>query len=206
MNDLWFKARGYLAAGIALVVCPCHLVVTLPLLLSLTAGTALGAFLQQNSWWLLGASIVLFIGSLFLAAQWLGQPTPTSETRSRRPRRERVPALAQHVGNGSLAATSHGRPKVTLVYGPSCPTCPQAQTVWRELQGQAGFDYEEVDITTQQGRDLAATYGIMSTPVTLINGKVAFRGTPALDEARAAIGTYPTRYEKLKEEVEKITS
>ena len=40
--------------GIALTVtgflaCPCHLIITLPLLLSLLAGTALGSFLSRNT-------------------------------------------------------------------------------------------------------------------------------------------------------------
>jgi glutaredoxin len=172
-------------------------VVTLPLLLSLTAGTALGAFLRQNTWLVLGASIGLFIGGFFLAARWLGQPTPVADTRTRRPRprHERTPAPIQHVSNGrldktvgsSLSRPRHKRPKVTLVYGPSCPTCPQVQTTWRELQEQIGFDYEEVDITTAQGRELAVTYGIMHTPVTLIDGQVTFRGEPSWDEALSAV-------------------
>jgi cation transport ATPase len=49
MSDVWLEVRGYVAAAIALVACPCHLVVTLPLLIALAAGTALGAFLRQNS-------------------------------------------------------------------------------------------------------------------------------------------------------------
>jgi len=59
--------------------------------------------------------------------------------------------------------------------------------LWRKLQDQADFDYEEVNITTKQGRELAARYGIMRTPVTLINGEVAFRGAPSFDEALAAV-------------------
>lgn len=181
MNDLWFKIRGYVAAGVALVACPCHLVLTLPLLLSLAAGTALGAFLQQNTWLVYGVATVLFVGGLFLTFRWMDQPATTARTpaRQRRQRRRQRSAPVQVPRNG--------RPKVTLVYAPTCRTCPQVQELWRELQDQADFDYEEVEITTARGRELAAQHGIMSTPVTLINGEVVFRGEPARDEALAIV-------------------
>ena len=181
MSDVWLKVRGYVAAAIALVACPCHLVVTLPLLIALTAGTALGAFLRQNSALVFGVSTVLFVAGLYLAFRWMDQPTTVADPPTRRPRSRRRPrpAPAQMAGNG--------RSRVTLLHAPTCPTCPQAQTVWRGLQDQADFDYEEVDITTKQGRELAARYGIMRTPVTLINGEVTFRGAPSFDEALAAV-------------------
>lgn len=75
MDGLWLKVRGFVAAGVALVACPCHLVVTLPLLLSLTAGTVVGTFLRQNTWLAYGVATVVFVGSLFLVFRWMDQPT-----------------------------------------------------------------------------------------------------------------------------------
>lgn len=72
MVRLWFKGRRYLAAGVAFISCPCHLVVTLPLLLSLTGGTAVGAFLSSNIWLIIAVSFLLFGGSLALAYRWWG--------------------------------------------------------------------------------------------------------------------------------------
>lgn len=181
MNDLWFKIRGYVAAGVALVACPCHLVLTLPLLLSLMAGTVLGAFLRENTWLVYGVTTALFVGGLFLTFRWMDQPAATANTPGRRPRRRRRQRSAP------VQVSHNGHPKVTLVHAPTCPTCPQVQELWRELQDQADFDYEEVEITTERGRELAATHGTMNTPVTLINGKVVFRGEPARDEALAAV-------------------
>lgn len=181
MDSLWLKARGYVAAGVALVACPCHLVLTLPLLLSLAAGTALGAFLQQNTWLVYGASTVLFVGGLFLTFRWLDQPVAAADTHARQPRQQR------RQRSTPVQVSRNGHPKVTLVHAPTCPTCPQVQELWCELQAQAGFDYEEVEITTERGRELAAQHGIMSTPVTLINGEVVFRGEPSRDEALAAV-------------------
>ena len=72
MIDVWYKIRGYLAGAVALVACPCHLPLTVPLVLSLTAGTAAGVFFERY----LGVAIVilaaLFVGGLILAFQWLG--------------------------------------------------------------------------------------------------------------------------------------
>ena len=70
--EIWCKIRGYLAAGVALITCPCHLVLILPLILSVTAGTAVGGFLEQNYGFVIAASIIAFIGGLVLAFRWLG--------------------------------------------------------------------------------------------------------------------------------------
>jgi len=84
MKEIWHAARGYLAAGVALIACPCHLVLTLPLLLSLTAGTALGIFLEHNPWVVIAIATVLFLGGLVLAFRWLEDrggscPVPASQ-------------------------------------------------------------------------------------------------------------------------------
>ena len=185
MNELWFKVRGFVAAAVALVACPCHLPLTLPLLLSLTAGTALGVFLRQHPWVVFGASTVLFVGGLYLALQWVGQeppqemPTSPSRSRRRRTRTRRSSASARVSGNG--------RPKVTLIYAPTCSSCPQVRALWRELQAELGFDYEEVNILSARGRDLAVQHGILQTPVTLINGELVFRGEFSREEALTAL-------------------
>jgi uncharacterized protein YneF (UPF0154 family) len=44
------------------LACPCHLIITLPLLLSLLAGTALGSFLSRNTGLVyIGASIYFVV-------------------------------------------------------------------------------------------------------------------------------------------------
>lgn len=69
--NLWHTIKGYLAGAFALLVCPCHLPLTFPLILSLTAGTALGGWLAGKFGLLFGVSTVLFLASLFLAGRWL---------------------------------------------------------------------------------------------------------------------------------------
>ena len=65
--------------GIALTVtgflaCPCHLIITLPLLLSLLAGTALGSFLSRNSGLVYTGAGLYFVVALALGAWFLFGP------------------------------------------------------------------------------------------------------------------------------------
>ena len=87
-KNMWNRIRGYVAAGVALILCPCHLVLTLPLLLSITAGTAVGAFLEKNYYTVIAVSIIVFFGGLILAVRWLGSGVSEDAANSfRQPRR-----------------------------------------------------------------------------------------------------------------------
>jgi hypothetical protein len=81
------RVGGMVLTVTGFLACPCHLILTLPLLLSLLAGTALGSFLSQNSGLVyVGASIyfvvALALGSslLFRKIQPGSQSTPTCPT------------------------------------------------------------------------------------------------------------------------------
>lgn len=74
MLKTWHSLRGYLAGVTAFITCPCHLPLTLPLVFSLTAGTAFGAWLAQNTVLVWMISTIAFIGGLALAFKWLTQP------------------------------------------------------------------------------------------------------------------------------------
>lgn len=69
--NTWLSIRGYVAGAVAFIACPCHLPLTLPLLLTLTAGTAVGGWLANNSLAIYTVAAVLFIGGLVLAGKWL---------------------------------------------------------------------------------------------------------------------------------------
>ena len=61
MMKIWLQIKGYAAAGVALVICPCHLPLTLPIFLALTAGTAFGGWLDANT-----AAVYITFGLLFV--------------------------------------------------------------------------------------------------------------------------------------------
>src|SRR5258708_36171660 len=70
--------------GVALTVtgflaCPCHLIITLPLLISLLAGTALGSFLSRHTSLVYTVAGVYFVVALALGAWFLfglARPVP----------------------------------------------------------------------------------------------------------------------------------
>jgi hypothetical protein len=76
MLMMWRKIKVYVASVVAFIACPCHLPFTLPLLISLTAGTAFSVWLAAPRHLLLVGAIstVIFGGGLALALKWSGQP------------------------------------------------------------------------------------------------------------------------------------
>jgi mercuric ion transport protein len=65
--------------GVALTVtgflaCPCHLIITLPLLLSPLAGTALGSFLSRNTGLVYTGAGIYFVAALALGSWFLFGP------------------------------------------------------------------------------------------------------------------------------------
>jgi len=171
MGNFLRQAKGYLMTGVAFAACPCHLPITLPVLLSLTAGTALGGWLAANTALLVAVLTVVFVGGLALGLKWIGAGPA--------PKKNRSPS---HSGRTGKTA------RVTHVTSTTCgKACAKARAVWQSLEGEARIRLEEVDIASPRGRDLAARHNIFSTPTTLIDGRVAFRGVPKTGKARAAL-------------------
>lgn len=71
MLQIWHTVKGGVATVVALIACPCHLPITLPLLITLTAGTAFGAWLENNTVTVGIISTVIFVGGLALAFKWM---------------------------------------------------------------------------------------------------------------------------------------
>lgn len=64
------KTRIGISSFIAFISCPCHLPISLPIILSITAGTSLGVWISNNTNMLAMISSVLFLGSLLLTFYW----------------------------------------------------------------------------------------------------------------------------------------
>ena len=78
MFGMWQSLKGYLAAVLAFITCPCHLPITLPLLLSLTTGTAFGAWLVDHHFVFGLTSTALFLAGTWLSLRWLGMAKPAT--------------------------------------------------------------------------------------------------------------------------------
>jgi len=57
------RLAGYVLAASAVVACPCHLALTLPLLLALVGGTVLGGVLTQHPGLVLAAATLYFLAA-----------------------------------------------------------------------------------------------------------------------------------------------
>ncbi|MBV9454722.1 MAG: hypothetical protein JOZ19_11485 [Rubrobacter sp.] len=64
---------GYLLTVTALIACPCHTSLTLPLLLGLLTGTTLGAALTANTGIIVGLATIYFLGALSTGLYFLTQ-------------------------------------------------------------------------------------------------------------------------------------
>lgn len=77
--------------------------------------------------------------------------------------------------------------KVTLLHASWCTVCPSARRLWKDLESEYGFEYEEIDVETPEGEELSEKYGIVGIPTTIIDGEIAFSGLPKKAEAIARI-------------------
>lgn len=87
IGGTFLTVTGFLA-------CPCHLIITLPLLISLLAGTALGSFLSRNTGLVYTGAALYFVVALALGVLLLfgrkgqanrsRQPVPAASLRTRR--------------------------------------------------------------------------------------------------------------------------
>lgn len=65
------KLGGYALVVTGFLACPCHLVFILPLALALLGGTAVGAFLAENTGLVVALVTVYFVAALALGFQTL---------------------------------------------------------------------------------------------------------------------------------------
>jgi hypothetical protein len=68
------RIGGTLLTVTGFLACPCHLIITLPLLISLLAGTALGSFLSRNTGLVSTGAGIYFVVALALGAAFLFGP------------------------------------------------------------------------------------------------------------------------------------
>lgn len=65
------KVKGYLLLITGFLVCPCHLIITAPLIMAVVGGTALGVFLTRNAFLIMGLLTVYFIIAVVFGLKYL---------------------------------------------------------------------------------------------------------------------------------------
>jgi mercuric ion transport protein len=74
------RIGGVVLTVTGFLACPCHLIITLPLLISLLAGTDLGSFLSHNTGLVYAGAVIYFVVALALGSSLLfGKSRPKCE-------------------------------------------------------------------------------------------------------------------------------
>lgn len=73
----WNHIRSGMMGALAVISCPCHLPLVLPIVLSILAGTPISIWITQHVGWVYGGMAIVFLVSLLLTLRWMGKPTAT---------------------------------------------------------------------------------------------------------------------------------
>lgn len=80
---------------------------------------------------------------------------------------------------------------VNVFFSPTCPHCPSAKNLAREISKERDdIDVKEINTMTQEGSMLANQFGIMSVPTIIILGNdqpIGMTGTPSKGHFNKAI-------------------
>jgi small redox-active disulfide protein 1 len=80
--------------------------------------------------------------------------------------------------------------KIEVFYSDTCPYCPNAIALVREVSAEfSDTTVEEVNTSTSEGAARAGGYQIFTVPTIVINGKVSFVGLPDKKELIEAVET-----------------
>ena len=81
-------------------------------------------------------------------------------------------------------------PNVTLLYSQTCPSCPSAKQLLKEVRVKYSFSYREIDINTEDGQELVERHAVRAVPATIINGRLTFLGVPSRQSVEKALARY----------------
>lgn len=73
--------------------------------------------------------------------------------------------------------------KITLVGASWCPITKETRKLWEGLKEEYDFDYEYVDIETEEGEEMIKRFSITSVPKTIVKDRIVFHGLPEREEA-----------------------
>lgn len=83
--------------------------------------------------------------------------------------------------------------KVQLLVSHWCPTCPAAETVWRQVAAERAIDFEVVDVSKPEGREIVSKLNVRSIPASVVDGALQAVGVPSMEAARGLVAAAPLR-------------
>ncbi|WP_298169191.1 thioredoxin family protein [Acidithiobacillus sp.] len=78
--------------------------------------------------------------------------------------------------------------KVELLVSKWCPTCPQAERIWGEAAEKVPMDFQVVDVSDREGRELISRLRIKTVPAVVIDGALKSVGVQPLGEVIKLLG------------------
>jgi len=83
--------------------------------------------------------------------------------------------------------------RVQLLVSDWCPTCPQAERIWREVAEQRDIRFEVLDVAQAEGRELVGELRIRTIPSVVIDGVLVAVGVVGREKALQLVASAPQR-------------
>lgn len=83
--------------------------------------------------------------------------------------------------------------KVELLVSDWCPTCPQAEQVWRQVAAERAIEFAVLDMMQPEGRALTQRLRIRTIPAVVVDGILQGVGVQSLSEAHRLVAAAPMR-------------
>ncbi len=162
--------RRHMMLLAAALTCPCHL----PLLALLLAGTAAGAFIDDNLFPLFAAFGLLFVGSLW---SWTRQSSAASAG---------VPAVPETPKPESTAGNAEPL-RVQILKTPGCASCSGVERSWQLLQPEyeGRVHLEVIDLLDHP--EVAERYRVLRTPAVILNDRLRTQGSLSKERLRVLL-------------------
>lgn len=83
--------------------------------------------------------------------------------------------------------------RVQLLVSDWCPTCPEAERIWREIAERRDIRFEVLDVAQAEGRELVGELRIRTIPSVVIDGELKGVGVLSREKATALVEGAPER-------------
>lgn len=83
--------------------------------------------------------------------------------------------------------------KIELLVSEWCPSCHQAEKIWREVSQERDFEFAVLDMGQPEGKALVSALRLKTIPALVVDGELKGIGVQSLAEARALVAQAPLK-------------